>query len=257
VASSPDLFVVCKHCGAEVSPYITECPYCGKRLQKRAPKITPDGGILVKPQRRPLTTSLPRLRHGEIPGIRPDAHPYGTMLLVALGFAGTLLWRSGAVNYFNLVAFGKLTPDWWHVFTAPFVYDNTGYAVFTLAAVAIFGTLLEHRHGLVVVLALALLGGAGATALSLQVAHPNGFSGVFDGGNGIALALLTAWAIPDLIELATQRDYHGDLLGTAVLAGVIVLMPLVAPHEVSWLSDAIGVAAGILIGYPVARLHPV
>jgi uncharacterized membrane-anchored protein YhcB (DUF1043 family) len=33
-------------------------------------------------------------------------------------------------------------------------------------------------------------------------------------------------------------------------------MPLVAP-EASWLTDAIGVAAGILIGYPVARLHPV
>ena len=29
VASSPDLFVVYKNCGSEVSPYITECPYCG------------------------------------------------------------------------------------------------------------------------------------------------------------------------------------------------------------------------------------
>ncbi|MEA2190098.1 MAG: hypothetical protein QOI73_219, partial [Solirubrobacteraceae bacterium] len=37
--SHPDLFVVCKNCNAEVSPYITECPYCGMRLRKRAPKI--------------------------------------------------------------------------------------------------------------------------------------------------------------------------------------------------------------------------
>ena len=37
--SQPDLFVVCKNCQAEVSPYVTECPYCGTRLRKRAPKI--------------------------------------------------------------------------------------------------------------------------------------------------------------------------------------------------------------------------
>src|SRR5215213_7665947 len=39
MAGSPDLFVVCKNCRAEVSPYITECPYCGHRLRKRAPKL--------------------------------------------------------------------------------------------------------------------------------------------------------------------------------------------------------------------------
>ena len=29
MASSPELFVVCKNCNSQVSPYITECPYCG------------------------------------------------------------------------------------------------------------------------------------------------------------------------------------------------------------------------------------
>ena len=38
-----DLFVVCKQCGSEVSPYITECPYCGHRLRRRAPDL-PRGG---------------------------------------------------------------------------------------------------------------------------------------------------------------------------------------------------------------------
>ena len=37
--SQPDLFVVCKNCGSEVSPYVTECPYCGQRVRKRAPKL--------------------------------------------------------------------------------------------------------------------------------------------------------------------------------------------------------------------------
>src|SRR6476619_7484178 len=39
MSSSADLFVVCKQCGSEVSPYITECPYCGHRLRRRAPKL--------------------------------------------------------------------------------------------------------------------------------------------------------------------------------------------------------------------------
>ena len=37
--ASPELSVVCKSCGSEVSPYVTECPYCGTRLRKRAPKL--------------------------------------------------------------------------------------------------------------------------------------------------------------------------------------------------------------------------
>ena len=49
-----DLNVVCKHCGAEVSPYITECPYCGQRLRKRAPKLRQEGEEIgaVEPRRR-------------------------------------------------------------------------------------------------------------------------------------------------------------------------------------------------------------
>ena len=50
MAPGPELFVVCKSCGSEVSPYITECPYCGARLRKRAPKIERDRP--VKPSRR-------------------------------------------------------------------------------------------------------------------------------------------------------------------------------------------------------------
>ena len=45
-----DLNVVCKNCGSEVSPYITECPYCGQRLRKRAPKLSQEGeGVELAP----------------------------------------------------------------------------------------------------------------------------------------------------------------------------------------------------------------
>ena len=44
MSSGADLFVVCKNCGSEVSPYITECPYCGSRLRDRMREHAQDLG---------------------------------------------------------------------------------------------------------------------------------------------------------------------------------------------------------------------
>ena len=89
MSTGPDLFVICKSCGAEVSPYITECPYCGNRLRKRAPKLDREGRVTERRRlRRPPSPTLPRLRRGEIPGVRPESRPYTTWALVAAGIAG-------------------------------------------------------------------------------------------------------------------------------------------------------------------------
>jgi membrane associated rhomboid family serine protease len=246
----PDLFVVCKNCGSEVSPYITECPYCGQRLRKRAPKIDRDGRIAERVSRRPTATSLPRLRRGEIPGIRHDAPPYATLLLVGLGIAGCLVWRTSAINLLDLVVAGNPGSQWWRVFTAPFVYDNTGYAVVALAIIAIYGTLNERRHGALVVIILALVGGAGGIALASQTSND-----LSVGGNGAALALLTAWAVPDLWRLVRKHDVDGDLIGTGVLAAVIALMHL-ATTDASWVAAGVGTATGLILGSLLARIHP-
>ncbi len=51
--SETELSVICKNCGSEVSPYVTECPYCGARLRKRAPKLERRGDALeARPRRR-------------------------------------------------------------------------------------------------------------------------------------------------------------------------------------------------------------
>src|SRR5436305_3295034 len=102
---NPDLFVICKSCGAEVSPYITECPYCGNRLRKRAPKIDRQGRVTERRRRRSPAPSLPRLKRGEIPGIRPESRPYATIVLVLLGLVGCLLWRTGLVGLHTVAVF--------------------------------------------------------------------------------------------------------------------------------------------------------
>jgi membrane associated rhomboid family serine protease len=244
----PDLFVVCKNCGSEVSPYITECPYCGNRLRKRAPKIDREGRVAEKKKSR-APASLPRLKRGEIPGIRGDARPYATILLVAIGIVGSVLWRTGWIGLRTIELYGSLSSHAWRLVTASFVYNNTGYAVVSLCAIALFGYLLEHRHGPAVVIGLFLVGAVGGLAVTAAVyAFPSSL-----GGNGGALALVCAWAVPDLIALRNGEEIDGDLLAAGAIAAVIALMPLAAP-EASWLAGGVGAVVGLVAGVPLARL---
>ena len=87
----PDLFVICKSCGSEVSPYITECPYCGNRLRKRAPKLDRDQRVAERKARRQPPPLLIAAARDEIPGIRGDTRPYATIVLVVAGLVGCLL----------------------------------------------------------------------------------------------------------------------------------------------------------------------
>src|SRR5271165_1347084 len=178
MSSGADLFVVCKQCGSEVSPYITECPYCGHRLRRRAPDL-PRGKDATSAGRRSRRLRLPRFgkagRSGEGSVLAPprtrrvrrgtsprvDSRPYATIALVALGCVGWVLLRGGYVDVGKLMIIGPLNGDWWKLFSTQFVYLNGLYAFVTLLAVAIFGWLLERRRGPAVALAAFL--GAGAT----------------------------------------------------------------------------------------------
>ena len=247
---NPDLFVICRSCGSEVSPYITECPYCGNRLRKRAPKLDRLGRVSERRRRRPPAPSLPRLRRGEIPGIRGESRPYVSVVLVLLGMAGYLVWRTAQVGIEQVAVIGRPETHWWRLITAPFIYNNLGYAFVGLGAIAIFGWLLERRHGPLPVLALFAIGGVGGTAATAAVySFPTAL-----GGNGAALALIVAWAIPDLIALRRREEIDGDLLGTALIAVVVALMPLVVTGAASpsWVSDGVGVLGGLAIGLPLA-----
>jgi Rhomboid family/zinc-ribbon domain len=252
-SGGPDLFVICKHCGSEVSPYITECPYCGSRLRKRAPKLDRDGRLAEKERRRARrrspAPSLGPLRRGEIPGIRPDGRPYVTIALVVASLVLLVLVRADVVGLGQVAVVGPLDHDAWKLFTAPFAYDNSGYAFVALFAIALFGWLVERRQGPIVVALLFLAGGAGGMAV---VAALETFPLAL-GGNGAALALLVAWAIPDLRDVRRGRDVDGDLLGAGVFGVVLLLLP-VAVEWADPLAGATGVVAGAALGYPLARV---
>jgi membrane associated rhomboid family serine protease len=245
----PDLFVICKSCGSEVSPYITECPYCGNRLRKRAPKLDRDQRVAERKARRTPAPLLTRLRRDEIPGIAPEIRPYATVALVLAGVVGCLLWRTSLGAQATLAISGKPGAQWWRLFTAAFTYDNTGYAIVSLGAIGLYGWLLERRHGRLIVLGLFLVGGVGGLAATAAV-YPVPYA---LGANGAALALVVAWAVPDLLRLRSGEDIDGDLIGTAAIAAAVALMPLAAPSA-SWVADGVGAVVGLAVGLPLSRL---
>ncbi len=252
---APDLFVVCKNCRNEVSPYITECPYCGTRLRKRAPKIERDGRVSDKarrPRRRTTAPRLPKLRANEIPGLRGErtGRPWATLTLVVLSLFGYLLLL--AVNEGDVALVGDPGRQLWRIATTPFLYANTWYELAAVGAIGLYGWLLERRHGPWPVLALFVVCGMGGAALEWLIDPLP----VALGGNGAALGLLCAWAIPDVVARSRDEDYEGDLLGTAVIGLVLLLMPLAVPDAsaiAGFAGGAVGMLAGLLLAR--ARIH--
>ena len=244
--SQPDLFVVCKNCGSEVSPYVTECPYCGQRVRKRAPKLERDGEDTPRPKQR-RRPKLSRLRPEEIEGIAPDTRPTATFILVIGSLLVSLVLAASTTINLNDVGglvLGFYDEPWRYV-TTPFVHDNLAYQFVALVAVAVFGSLLERRFGWFAVIVLFLACGAAgaAAAAAAEVALPLDDEVLVLGANGAALGLLSAWYVED--RRAGGRG--GDLLGVYVFAALLALLPL-AVTEASFVAGFTGAATGALLG---------
>jgi membrane associated rhomboid family serine protease len=251
--SHPDLFVVCKNCGSEVSPYVTECPYCGQRVRKRAPKL--ERGAQRGEQRpRRRRPRLPQLRAAEIEGIAPEVRPWATILLVVASLGTTVVYAADQTLDLGLlgtidVSLGADEP--WRWFTAPFAHLNAlGYQFVALAAVAIFGSMLERRFGPIPVLLLFVLCGAAGSALAVAADLPplltSRSGAIVAGANGAALGMLVAWLVDDRLAARRGEERGNDLLGVYVVAAVLVLLSL-AVEEANIAAAAGGAAAGTLL----------
>lgn len=270
--SGADLFVVCKQCGSEVSPYVTECPYCGHRLRRRAPKLPrmhASGRSGSRPRlaamlgrrgrSRRIATDVADAGYGS--GRWEGTRPYATIAIVTAGVAVWIAWHAWPPLELKLVIAGPLHGDWWKLFGYGIAYGNGIYAFVTLFSIAVFGWLLERRHGPLVVLALFL----GASVAGALVALAVYKAPILSGGNAGALALLAAWAAPDLRAARAGRYYDGDLLGAGVIAALLLVMPFaIQPASVddldligsaaSWLAGVCGGAIGLLVGLGLGRL---
>lgn len=251
MSSGADLFVVCKQCGSEVSPYITECPYCGHRLRRRAPKLPRDRGPRAARSPGAVAALGRRMR---VPGSSVLlGSTYGTpWATVALVFGGAGLWvamRGGFVDGGKLMILGPVDGQWWRLLSFQFVSETAPFAFVTLATIGLFGWLLERRHGPLLVVGLFLAAGVSA-GLVAEAVYP---VAVLSGANAAALALLCAWAAADLMTARRGGWYEGDLLGAGAIAAVVLVSPF-ALHATSWLAGVVGAVLGLLIGVGLARI---
>ena len=263
MTSGADLFVVCKQCGSEVSPYITECPYCGNRLRRRAPKLPPANAPHAPGAAAGGSRRCSRARgRSEARGSRARActtrrrrwgaeRPYATIALVAASCAAWVVSHAKPDLYLHMAVIGPAARG-----LVEAVHERSSrtldgvYAFVALLTVAIFGWLLERRHGPAVVLALFL--GAGATGALVASAVYS--VAIVSGGNAAALALLAAWAAPDLEAARAGAYYEGDLLGAGAMAALLLAIPFARP-EASWLAGVAGGALGLAVGLGMQQLE--
>jgi len=254
--SETELSVICKNCGSEVSPYVTECPYCGTRLRKRAPTLERRGDVLeAKPPRRRRRPRFSRGRRRPDPGSPGSLLPYATIAFI-LASAVLLLLHTASGN--SLSTYGglivPLEDDWWRHLTAPFAYEDTGYLFAVGLGLAIFGTGVERRLGTIPTAFLLLACGALGMLAATTVADARGELEVIAGGNGMALGALAAWFTLRRAEARDAIDEEYDVIGVAVAAVVLLALPLVIPSA-DFLGGLVGGAVGALAGMAAALLR--
>ncbi len=241
--SETELSVICKNCGSEVSPYVTECPYCGARLRKRAPKLERRGDALEARRPRRRRRLLPRRRPRAEGAPRPD-RPYAT-LAVILGSAILLLVHKASGE--ALSTFGGLVvpfeDDWWRYLTASFVYADVGYLFVVAVGLAIFSTGVERRLGTAPTAVLLLACGALGMLAADGVAGSQGDFAVIAGGNAMALGAVAAWFAIRRAESHGAIDEEYDVIGVAVAAAVLIALPLFVPS-----ADLVACLAGGVVG---------
>jgi membrane associated rhomboid family serine protease len=257
--SETELSVVCKSCGAEVSPYVTECPYCGARVRKRAPDLerAGDGGLEPKQSRREKrreekARQKAARRPRRVDTVELGARPWATILLVLIP-AVAMLVRIAIGNELDtfggfIVPFGS---EWWRLITAPFAYVSVGYLFAVGLAIALFAPGLERRFGTVPTFLLLVACGALGTFAGSAIADQRDVFTVIAGGNGIALGAIGAWY---MVARSDSRAGGNEIetAGVVIAAAVILLLPVVVSTADFW-GGLVGGIVGAVAGYTATR----
>lgn len=282
MSGAAELFTVCGSCGQQVSTFVTECPYCGNRLRKRAPKLDRKDGDLealfaqlesdegvtplrspTPPPKKPLIARFRRKSKGGTPRSAPRAvataprrlrrpassgtgegRPWATIAIVLISLIG--LPVTVAIGQENVWLAGGIDGSrLWLFLTSSFTYVGTWHALGVLTCLGVFGWLWERRagpFGSLLVLGTFLVAGVGGLALASAVDPADAQTGAV----GAASALATAWIVAELRARRRHESIDGDLLGASVLLAVALLVSAVtaagAPVAGAW---------GLIVGLPL------
>jgi len=249
--SETELSVVCKNCGSEVSPYVTECPYCGARLRKRAPKLERRGDGLEPRPRRRRPSFLHRRRRDSAAPFRP----YATLAAI-LGSAALLLVQKATGD--ALGSLGALVvpleDQWWRFLVAPFAYVDVGYLFVVAVGLAIFAASIERRLGTAPTAILLIACGSLGMLAASGIAGAQGDIDVIAGGNGMALGAVAAWFTMRRAEAHGAIDDDYDAIGVLVAAAVLLCLPIF-DSSADPFAGLVGGAVGALAGLAATAFH--
>lgn len=283
MSGAAELFTVCGSCGQQVSTFVTECPYCGNRLRKRAPKLDRKDGDLealfaqldsdedVAPLRSPTpppkkpwmarfrrkpgsgkpkgaaraVATAPRLARRVAPSGTGDNRPWVTIAIVLISLVG--LPVTVAIGQEHVWLVGTLDGgSAWRLLTSSVTYVGVWHALGVLTCLGVFGWLWERRAGplgSLLVLGTFLVAGVGGLALASLVDANE----IHTGAVGAATALATAWIVAELQARRRNESIDGDLLGASVLLVVAVLVSAVTPAGAP-IAGVWGLLVGVLLG---------
>ena len=235
---------------------MTECPYCGTRLRKRAPKLERVGDELSVQEdrkdkrRRKAAERRSRLSERRV-GVEDLAQrQLAPILVLAASAILVIVERASSLSVYDLGAIvGPVDGDWWRYLAAPFVYDDIGYLFACGLAIAIFLPAIERRVGTIGTLLLVLgCGSLGMLAADgLDTAFGDG-AAVAAGGNGVALGALAAWVVIREGERRADRTEEYDWIAVAVAAAVLLALPLVEDLANPW-AGIVGGLVGAACGF--------
>lgn len=286
MSGAAELFTVCGSCGQQVSTFVTECPYCGNRLRKRAPKLDRKDGDLealfaqlessedsadVVPLRSPTPPPQKQKpsrfrRKPKAPGMPKAAKakkaPRRERKKQAPSYAGERRpWVTIAIVLISLIglpvtaaigqeqvwfAGGFDADPLWKLITSSFTYASTWHALGVLTCFGVFGWLWERRAGTLG--ALVVLGSFLIAGIGgLALASEVGATDVQTGAVGAAAALATAWIVAELRARQRNDALDGDLLGAAVLLAVALLVSAVTAAGAP-IAGVWGLVVGLVLG---------
>lgn len=251
--------MVCNNCGSEVSPYVTECPYCGTRLRKRAPDLKKQKKAEEKEARR-AEKRRDRLKAqyegGSSPGAwleSPGGRPLATIALVAISIVASVIAASGPSQASlwildHLVFTGSIGSEPWQLVTTAFLQYSFGYGFVCLGIFALFGAGLERRHGALAPLAVWILCSALAVLAEAVIAPVP----VTFGAYAPAVGAVLAWTLV-VAQREDLRDH--DTLGLATIGFVLCALPIATDAARVWALLG-GILGGIVCGAILSRITP-
>jgi membrane associated rhomboid family serine protease len=217
---------------------VTECPYCGTRLRKRAPKLERQGDELAphesRRQRRRRERAERRERRTRARILVGEGERrYAVLVAILAPALLVLVQRAADLPITDVGAIvGPVESEWWRYLAAPFAYPDVGYLFVISIGIAIFGVAVEARLGIVataiLIVACGALGMLAADGIESAIGGDSLLTAA--GGNGIALGLLATWAVLRAGEMRADPTAETEVIGAAVAAAVLIMLPLVEDY---------------------------